>query len=76
VAESIDLLADRLTMAHAKDRTESGGFTAAGSGVLDYPHYIGCLRRAGFAGPLVTHGLTAAEAPEVGRFLARTLAAA
>jgi sugar phosphate isomerase/epimerase len=76
VAEAIDLLADRITLAHAKDRTESGGFIAAGSGVLDYPHYIACLRRAGFAGPLVTHGLTAAEAPEVGRFLTRALAAA
>jgi sugar phosphate isomerase/epimerase len=69
VTEAIDRLADRITMAHAKDRTASGDFTAAGNGVLDYVHYLGELRRAGFDGPLVTHGLNAAEAAAVARFL-------
>ena len=61
-------------MAHAKDRAANGDFVAAGKGVLDYPHYLRALRGAGFDGPLVTHGLTAAEAPEVGAFLRRALA--
>ncbi len=69
VAAAIDLLGDRIAMAHAKDRTASGGFSAAGQGVLDYPHYLRRLARAGFDGPLVTHGLTAAEAPGVAAFL-------
>ncbi len=69
VSHAIDLLADRIVMAHAKDRTADGSFAAAGRGVLDYPHFFGQLRKSGFTGPLVTHGLTAAEAPAVAAFL-------
>lgn len=69
VAAGIDLLADRIAMGHAKDRTAAGEFTTAGKGVLDYPHYLACLKRAGFAGPIVAHGLTAAEAPQVAQKL-------
>lgn len=71
VAAGIDLLADRIVMGHAKDRTAAGEFTTAGQGVLDYPHYLACLRRAGFAGPIVAHGLSAAEAAPVAAFLRR-----
>jgi sugar phosphate isomerase/epimerase len=74
VSRAVDLLADRIAMAHAKDRTADGAFVAAGQGVLDYRHYLDALRRAGFDGPLVTHGLTADEAPVVGAFLRRALA--
>ena len=73
VTQAVDLLADRIVMAHAKDRSANGDFVAAGKGVLDYPHYLAVLRRAGFDGPLVTHGLTAADAPAVGAFLRRAL---
>ncbi len=69
VAEAIDLLGDRIVMAHAKDRTPSGDFTTAGKGVLDFRHYLGRLRAAGFDGDLVTHGLAADEAPGVAAFL-------
>jgi putative intracellular protease/amidase len=37
--------------------------------VIDFAHFFGCLRAAGFDGDLVTHGLTAAEAPGVAAFL-------
>jgi sugar phosphate isomerase/epimerase len=73
VSRAVDLLADRIVMAHAKDRAADGAFVAAGQGVLDYPHYLAALRRAGFDGPVVTHGLTAVEAPAVGAFLRRVL---
>lgn len=76
VSGAIDLLADRIVMGHAKDRTGTGGFTTAGQGVLDYPHYLGCLQRADFTGPLVAHGLAAAEAAPVAAFLRRTAAEA
>jgi sugar phosphate isomerase/epimerase len=69
VSAAVDLLADRIAMGHAKDRTATGAFTAAGTGILDYPHYLSCLKRAGFTGPLVTHGLAAAEAEGVAGFL-------
>jgi Sugar phosphate isomerases/epimerases len=69
VSQACDLLADRIVMGHAKDRYADGRFATAGKGVLDYPHYIKCLRSIGFTGPLVTHGLRAEEAPEVAAFL-------
>jgi sugar phosphate isomerase/epimerase len=74
IASAVDLLADRIVMAHAKDRSADGGFTAAGSGVIDFRDFVGRLRAAGFDGPLVTHGLSEAEAPEVAGFLHRVVA--
>ncbi len=58
-------------MAHAKDRDPEGGFATAGQGVVDFPCFVDRLRHAGFDGDLVTHGLTAAEAPGVAAFLSR-----
>lgn len=69
VAEAIDLLADRIALGHAKDRTESGAFTTAGQGVLDYPHYFACLKSVQFDGTIVTHGLSAPAARAVASFL-------
>lgn len=74
IAQGIDLLADRIALAHAKDRLASGHFTRAGAGVLDYRHYLGCLVRAGYRGPLVAHGLAEDEAAEVAGFLRARLA--
>ncbi|MDZ4086380.1 MAG: sugar phosphate isomerase/epimerase [Tabrizicola sp.] len=71
LSHAVDLLADRITMAHAKDRDPAGGFVAAGTGVVDFPHFLNRLRSAGFDGDLVTHGLTAEQAPGVAAFLAR-----
>jgi sugar phosphate isomerase/epimerase len=76
VARGVGLLADRIALAHAKDRSADGSFATAGKGVLDYRHYLGELYRNGFAGPLVTHGLRADEAAGVARFLSQTLATA
>jgi sugar phosphate isomerase/epimerase len=70
VSESIDLLADRITIAHAKDRALDGSFTTAGQGVLDYDHYLNELKGIEFTGPVVAHGLAASEASTVAQFLA------
>ena len=70
LSHAVDLLADRIAMAHAKDRAPAGEFVAAGKGVVDFPHFLNRLRSAGFNGDLVTHGLTAEEAPGVATFLA------
>ena len=69
VAEAIDLLGDRIAMAHGKDRAADGSFTTVGKGVVDFPDFIARLGAAGFAGPIVTHGLTAEEAPGVASYL-------
>ena len=69
IAEAINLLADRIVMAHAKDRNADGSFATAGKGVIDFPHFLRELEAAGFNGSLVTHGLADAEAAEVATFL-------
>lgn len=74
VSAAIDLLADHIVMAHAKDRNPDGSFTTAGKGVLDYPHYLGRLKQVGFDGSLVAHGLRAEEAAGVATFLHGILA--
>lgn len=71
LSHAVDLLADHIVMAHAKDRGPSGGFATAGKGIVDFPHFLNRLRSVGFDGDLVTHGLTAPEAPGVAAFLAR-----
>lgn len=75
VSAAIDLLADRIVMAHAKDRNPDGSFATAGTGVLDYAHYLSRLKAIGFTGSLITHGLAANEAEGVGRFLSQQLEA-
>jgi sugar phosphate isomerase/epimerase len=75
IEQAVDLLGDRIAMAHAKDRDPRGGFTAAGRGVVDFRHFVATLKRAGFDGPLVTHGLSEAEAPSVATFLREIVSA-
>lgn len=60
LSESIDLLGEDIVVAHAKDLDQDGeaGHLAAGTGLLDYDHYLNCLWDIGFDGPLILHGLT------------------
>jgi sugar phosphate isomerase/epimerase len=74
ISEAIDLLGPAIALAHAKDVCGNGKFAAAGQGALDWPHYIKELRRAGFNGALIAHGLSAAEAPASAAFLSHLLA--
>lgn len=75
IANAVDLLADRISMAHAKDRDANGNFVAAGTGVIDFADFITRLKAVGFSGPLVTHGLSADDAPTVAQFLHGVVAA-
>lgn len=63
--DAVAQLTPHIAMAHAKDRAADGSFVAAGAGVVDFGHFIGLLRRTGFDGPLVAHGCSAKEAPDV-----------
>lgn len=74
ISDGLNLLAPHIAMAHAKDRDADGHFVAAGKGVLDYPHFIRELTKSGFTGPVITHCLTADEAPGVATFLRQHLA--
>ena len=73
VRHAIDLLADRIALAHAKDRNAAGEVVPAGQGTIDFPHFFRLLKTAGFDGQVVTHGLAAADATGVAKFLHRTL---
>jgi sugar phosphate isomerase/epimerase len=57
--EAFDLLGANLVLAHAKDLDHDGdaGHLAAGTGLLDYDHYVALLRQAGYNGPLILHSL-------------------
>ncbi|RWL95817.1 MAG: sugar phosphate isomerase/epimerase [Mesorhizobium sp.] len=69
VAEAVERAAGHVSLAHAKDRFADGRFATAGQGVVDFADFIARLKATGFDGPLVTHGLSAGEAPGVARFL-------
>ena len=69
IEDAIYLLQDRISLAHAKDRRENGQFAIAGTGVLDYSHYLATLQRYGFDGALIAHGLAAKDAEGVAGFL-------
>jgi sugar phosphate isomerase/epimerase len=76
VADAVERLAGHVGMAHAKDRDAAGNFCTAGAGVVDFPDFFARLRATGFDGPVITHGLSAAEAPGVAAFLTRSMSAA
>jgi len=69
VEVAIDLLADRIELAHAKDRDADGRFAAAGKGAIDFRHFLAHLQRSGFEGAVIAHGFPEHEAPEVATFL-------
>ena len=57
--EAVASLGDDIVLAHAKDLRRDGdaGHEAAGTGLLDYDHYLALLRGAGYGGPLILHAL-------------------
>ena len=57
--EAFDLLGNSIRLAHAKDLERDGdaGHQAAGTGLLDYDHYLALLRQIGFDGSLILHSL-------------------
>jgi len=70
-----DVLQGRIALAHAKDRDATGAVVAPGQGIIDFPRFFAHLTRVGFRGPVITHGLAAAEAEETARFLSQVLPA-
>ena len=74
--EAFALLGKDIVLAHAKDLDHDGeaGHKAAGQGVLDYDRYLGLLRSYHCKGPLLLHGLSAAQVPGCMAFLRAKLA--
>lgn len=78
LAEAFDLLGDRIVLAHAKDLSRDGeaGHEAAGTGLLDYDHYLRLLAASGFRGSLVLHSLSEAQVSGCVAFLRERMRAA
>ena len=57
--EAFDLLGDHIAIAHGKDLDHDGdaGHLAAGTGKLDYEHYVSLLCKLAFDVPIILHGL-------------------
>jgi sugar phosphate isomerase/epimerase len=73
LAEAIDLLAADTILVHAKDRRPDGSVCPAGQGVVEFVPFLGRLRRAGYDGPLVVHGIEEAAVPTAVSYLRSTL---
>ena len=57
--DAFDLLGDHIAIAHGKDLDRDGdaGHLAAGTGKLDYAHYVSLLCALPFDVPVILHGL-------------------
>lgn len=73
--EAFDLLGEHIALAHAKDLSRDGeaGHEAAGTGLLDYDHYLKLLHHSGYRGAVVLHSLTPEQVPGCVRFLQEKL---
>jgi len=73
--EAFRLLGEHLVIVHAKDLSRDGeaGHEAAGTGLLDYNHYLSLVWAVGFDGPLILHSLQEDQVPECVAFLRRKL---
>ncbi len=69
--EAFALLGEDIALAHAKDLDRDGqaGHLAAGTGLLDYDQYLGLLKRCGYEGAVVLHGLSEEQVPFCVKFL-------
>lgn len=75
--EAFYLLGEDIALAHAKDLDRDGeaGHLAAGTGLLDYKHYLGLLKDTGYDGAVVLHGLSEAQVPYCTGFLREKIGA-
>ena len=63
--EAFDLLGDHIAIAHGKDLDHDGdaGHLAAGTGKLDYAHYVSLLCALPFDVAVILHGLSEDQVP-------------
>ena len=75
--EAFDLLGDHVAIAHGKDLDRGGdaGHLAAGTGKLDYAHYVKLLCGLSFDVPIILHGLSEEQVPASAAMLKRHAAA-
>lgn len=73
--EAFAVLGKDIVLAHAKDfvRGQELSFVAAGEGELDFAYYTERLKKCGYDGALMMHGLSEEQVPRSKRFLDRVL---
>ena len=73
--EAFDILEKDIVLAHAKDFSFAGdiAFTAPGKGALDFSLYLRLLKKTGYKGALIMHGLTEGEASESKAYLEKVI---
>lgn len=69
ISDAVNRLGSYIGMAHVKDRAADGQFVAPGKGVVPFAYFLKELDQAGLDVPLVAHGFTEAEVPDVAHFL-------
>ena len=76
--EMFEQVGSHIGFAHGKDLDHDGdaGHLAAGHGVLDFDRYVDLLKKNGYDGAVVLHGLTEEQAPGCRDFLRSKIAAA
>ena len=69
--EAFDLLGNDIRLAHAKDLQKDGdaGHQAAGTGLLNYDHYLALLQQIGFDGSLILHSLVEEQVASSAAFI-------
>ncbi|HEY0124731.1 MAG TPA: sugar phosphate isomerase/epimerase family protein [Rhizobium sp.] len=72
--EAVDLLGDRLVLAHVKDVSGLEHVTCPGDGKVDLVAFTALLRAAGYDGALVGHGFAAADTRRAGDYLTKLIA--
>jgi sugar phosphate isomerase/epimerase len=72
--EAFTLLGDAIVIAHAKDRNNDFKACAPGKGILDFEYYLQGLKKIGFTGRLIMHGLEEEDVAFSRDFLHRILA--
>ncbi len=75
--EAFELLGDHIAIAHGKDLDRGGdaGHLAAGTGKLDYAHYVSLLCKLSFDVPVILHGLSEDQVDDSVAMLRRHAAA-
>ena len=59
IDRAMEFFGGDIVLAHGKDIAESDGirFCSTGTGIIDFPYMIDSLRRAGFTGDMLLHGI-------------------
>ena len=76
LSDAMERLGAHVVLAHAKDIDRQSAVRTVGEGAVDWNLYLSLLRKAGFEGSLIIHGVEETQAAKSVKFLREQLAAA